>query len=72
MEGHKEVALECPKCHNTTGHVVCAFPDGVCVGLPFLRKPWWSLKKFFLICPVCHNPTKQLTKSEAAKLGPKL
>ncbi len=72
LEGFKGVELDCPKCHNKTEHAVCAFPVGVTVGLPFFKKPWWSLKKFVLVCPICQNLTKELTKQEAMARGPKL
>lgn len=69
LEGFKTVELTCPKCHNRSDHVPCAFPVGVAIGLPFY---YWSLKKRYLVCPICHNPTKELTKSEVTALGPKL
>lgn len=67
VEGTKTVSLVCTHCGNQTEHQVrVAHHFGV--GVIFMKTPLLSYKKYYLVCPICTNATRQLTKEEVGAL----
>lgn len=69
VEDTKTVKMVCSNCGNESEHEACAEPVGITFGLPFAKKPWLSShKRYYLICPICKNATKQIKKDEVLAL----
>lgn len=49
---------------NKGANQIYEFYSGFCMGIIFLSKPIIATKKYFLVCPVCNNPNKELTLKE--------
>lgn len=64
IKNTKKVELLCSNCGNKTKHQIHEVYYGPQVGFVFLKKPLLSLKKYFLMCPICNNATKQITKAQ--------
>jgi len=64
IKNTKTVELTCSHCGNKTKHQIHEVYYGPQVGIIFLKKPLLSLKKYYLVCPICSNATKELTKEQ--------
>lgn len=61
----KTVLMQCPHCHNTTEHFVIGGLNGLSLGLIFLPQKYHIGKKqYALMCPICNNISKLITKYE--------
>ena len=63
IEGTKEVKMVCSKCGNESNHQIYE-AYGFGVGIIFMRKPLLAMKKYYFVCPICFNPTKQISKEQ--------
>ena len=61
VENTKQFTLICPHCGNKSIHQIYEFYEGPCIGFIFLSKPLIASKRYYLICQICNNPTKELT-----------
>lgn len=41
---------------------------GPSIGIVFMKTPLLSMKKYYLVCPICTNATQQLTKEQVNAL----
>lgn len=64
IKNTKFVELVCSNCNNRTQHRIHEAYYGPQIGLIFLKKPLLSLKKYYLICPICRNATKEISKEQ--------
>lgn len=64
VKNTKKVKMICSNCNNETEHEVFAEPFGPSIGFIFAKKPWLSFKHYYLVCPICKNGTKKLTKEQ--------
>jgi predicted RNA-binding Zn-ribbon protein involved in translation (DUF1610 family) len=60
IKNTKKLELNCPNCFNNTYHQLYEFYTGFCFGFIFLSKPLIANKKYFFVCPVCGNTTKEI------------
>jgi len=69
VEGTTTRRMKCAHCDNTSDHEVFAVVRGPALGCILApAKPLLSAKRYFLRCPVCGNPSKDLTKEQANAL----
>ncbi|AMV16392.1 hypothetical protein [Planctomyces sp. SH-PL14] len=54
VDGAPPLEKVCGRCSNIAPHVLVDQPCGIAVGIPFLRRPFWSSHRgYFLACPIC-------------------
>lgn len=68
LEGTKRQKMKCPNCSHETDHMVAVIPYGPQLGVIFSKKPLAGMRKYRLVCSVCENQTKELTKEQAYSL----
>jgi len=61
VENTKQFIIACPHCGNKSIHQIYEFYKGPCIGFIFLNKPLIASKKYYLVCQICNNPSKELT-----------
>ena len=59
-----KLKMVCTNCNNDVEHEIFEEPYGFCVGIVFLKRPLLSLRRYWFVCPICKNGTKQLTKEQ--------
>lgn len=64
VENTKKVPMNCAQCNNFSEHEVYEAPQ-FGVGILFMKKPLLAIKKYYLVCPTCHNPAKELSGEQA-------
>lgn len=65
----KKITLKCPKCRNTTLHYVVGILKGPSIGIIFLpQKYYLGPKQYGLMCPICNNITKIISKEKKEEL----
>lgn len=68
VKGAATVERLCDNCHNVAHHVLADQPTGIGVGIPFMKRPFWSSHRaYFLVCPVCEE-LATVTTDEAQAL----
>ena len=61
----KTVTRKCLYCGNTGEHYVLARLVGPALGFIFQpAKTKLGFRKYYLVCPICHRISKELTKNE--------
>jgi len=68
VEGTKTVSIQCTHCHNQTEHRVHV-SHSFGIGIIFMKTPLLSLKKYYLVCPVCGNASQELNKEQVNALS---
>ena len=68
VDNTKTVKLQCRRCNNEAENQVYEEYYGPRIGLIFLKKPLLSLRRYFLVCPICHTPAKEITKEQMQAL----
>ena len=63
VENTKKVKMTCDNCGKEDEQRIYEVP-GIGFGLIFLKKPLLATKKYYFICPICNNITKQITKEQ--------
>lgn len=58
------VEIKCSRCGNKTKHFAVKKPVGIGIGLPFAKRPLLSAYHYYLVCPICRNPTKKINKDQ--------
>jgi len=63
----KSVKMQCPHCGNESEHRAC-IDHKFGVGIIFMKTPLLSVKKYYLVCPICMNATQELSKEQVNAL----
>lgn len=63
LKNTRTIKIKCLNCNNESEHVICIHHK-MGVGFIFLKDPILSLKKYYLVCPICSNISKELTKEQ--------
>lgn len=63
IKNTKKVEMTCSNCGNDVEHEIFEVPTAG-IGLIFFKKPLLALKKYYLVCPKCHNATKEINKEQ--------
>ena len=71
VKGTKKVKIDCPNCDNEAEHQVYEDYYGPQIGIIFMKKPLISKKRYFLVCPICGNVNKQISKEQVKSLKKK-
>jgi len=69
IDNAKTVTKKCLNCNNTGEHYAIGCFSGLHIG--FIFQPTSTRlgpKKYFLVCPVCGQPSKELSKLELEHL----
>jgi len=64
IENTKTVQKYCNICDNDSEHVICVEYYGPSVGLIFLSKPLLSMKRYWLVCPICKQGDQEISKDQ--------
>ena len=64
VKNTKKIKMTCNHCGNDSEHAIHEAPYGVCIGVVFAKKPLLSLKKYYFVCPICNNGTKEISKEQ--------
>lgn len=68
-ENCKRVKMYCSKCKNNSEHYVIGFLKSFYFGLIFVPNKYKIGKKGYgLMCPICHNVSKMISKEEMKAL----
>lgn len=68
VKGAAKVERLCENCKNVRNFVLVDQPTGIGIGLPFMKRPFWSSHRVYaLVCPTC-SWTEPLSKDAAQAL----
>lgn len=68
VKGAATVQRICENCGNITDHVLVDQPCGIGFGIPFMKRPLWSINRAYaLACPTCSWGTP-ISKDQAQSL----
>ncbi|MCB9805808.1 hypothetical protein H6775_01445 [Candidatus Nomurabacteria bacterium] len=68
VKGTKTLSKQCEHCGNVTDHFVWKQPYGFQVGTIFSRRKTLGMKKYYLVCPVCKQADRELTREQALNM----
>jgi len=68
IENSQSVTMTCPNCGNHAKHQVYKQAYGLAIAIPFMSQPLISNYNYFLLCSICNNPTKKISKEEMQSL----
>ena len=68
VKNTKTVTMICNNCNNESEHGVFEEPKGLIIGFPLAKKPWLSMKNYYLLCPICKKGGKKINKEQVKSL----
>jgi hypothetical protein len=68
VEGTKALNLVCANCHNHADHHARTFFVGPSIGIVFMKTPLLSMRRYGLVCSICGNLARELTRAEVDAL----
>lgn len=64
VENTRKVQKHCGICDNDSEHSICVEYYGPSMGLIFMSKPLLSMKRYWLVCPICKQGNQEISREQ--------